>query len=185
RSAARRADFWHPQRDRHRSAERRDAERDRDLGLDLLRLGFAGAAPAPEDGREDVSQAAEIRNVEVAAFLLGAPAAPTAAEPAASSPAGKRTVAAQLIVLLALVNVAQHVVRLIDLLEAVGGLRVVGVAVRMVLLREAPERLLDLVRGGGFGDSQHLIVVALCCHYCPCQVSTITRAGRSNVSRIR
>ena len=74
--------------------------------------------------------------------------------------------------------------RFIDFLEALGRLRIVGIAIRMVLLGQPPEGFLDLVRRGGFGDSQHLIVVALCCHYWPCQVSTTTRAGRSKVSRI-
>src|SRR5204863_8944342 len=123
-----------------------------------------------ENGREDVAQAAEVRDVEITAGAAGAAAFRRAS--AARTTAGERTVAAELVVFLPLVGIAQHVVRFVNLLEALGGLRVVGIAVGMVLLGQAPESLLDLVRGGGFSDSQHLIVVALCCHYCPCQVST-------------
>jgi len=77
--------------------------------------------------------------------------------------------------------------RLADLLEALSRLRLVGVAVGMELLGQAPERLLDLVGRRGLGDAEHLIVVAWCRHYrpslgtpslCPCHVSTWTRAGR-------
>jgi len=55
-------------------------------------------------------------------------------------------------------------VRLVDLLEALGRLRVVGVAVGMVLLGEATERLLDLVRLRRLGNPERLILVALLSH---------------------
>src|SRR5258707_9404570 len=41
----------------------------------------------------------------------------------------------------------------------------------------------DLVRCGGLGNTQHVVVVALRRHQAPCQVNTMTRAGRSSVSR--
>src|SRR5437867_148964 len=188
RPTARRANLLHDERDRHRPAQRGDTERNRDLGLGFLRLGFAtSCAAAPEDRREDVAQAAEVGDVEVAVRRTAA-AAPCAGPPPAATAkaarAGERAIPAQLIVFLALLGVAQDVVRFIDLLEALGGLRIVGIAVRVMLFGQPPKGFLDFVRRGGFGDSQHLIVVALCCHYCPCQVSTTTRSGRSNVSRI-
>src|SRR6266487_1094164 len=169
-----------------RPAERGGAEWDRDLGLSLFRFGLTACAAPAENRREDVAEAAEVRDVEVAAVLRGGATAacPPLAPTAAKAGARKGTVAPQLIVFLALVAVTQHVVRFVDLLEALGRLRIVGVAIGMVLLGQSPKCLLDFVRRGGFGDSQHLIVVALCRHYCPCQVSTTTRAGRSNVSRI-
>src|SRR6266487_801708 len=168
----------HRQRDRHGAAERRDAKRNGDLRLGVFGLGFAsGASPATKDRREDVAEAAKIGDIEVAAVL-------GRGTPTAAALGAERAVAAHLIVFLPLVSVAEHVVRFVDLLEALGGLRMVGTAVGMVLLGQPPEGLLDFVRRGGLGDSQHLIVVALCCHYWPCQVSTTTRAGRNNVSRI-
>src|SRR5207237_4893331 len=156
---------------------RGDAERNRDLSLGFLELGFAPRGPrrpprpaATKNGRKNIAQTAAIGHVEFAAVGWSAAAAPrsgsAATAPKAAGP-GKRAVATELIVFLALVGVAQHVVRFVDFLEAVGGLRIVGIAVGMMLLGQPPEGLLDLVRRGGFSDSQQLIVVALCCHYCP------------------
>src|SRR5207245_1146403 len=53
--------FRHPERHRHLAPQRRDAERDRDRGLDLLFFLPYGAAlaAAAEDRREDVAQPAE------------------------------------------------------------------------------------------------------------------------------
>src|ERR1051326_9067746 len=50
--AARGTHFRHRQRDRHRAAERRGAKRNRDLGLRLLRLGFATRAAGGRSARE-------------------------------------------------------------------------------------------------------------------------------------
>src|SRR3990172_3370554 len=89
--------------------------------------------------------------------------------------------------------------RLIDLLEALGRLRIVRVAIGVVLLGEPAERLLDLVHRRRLGDPQNLVVVLVRRHQrvspCgpggvarspsraphsppPCHVSTTTRAGR-------
>src|SRR5207249_4957017 len=70
-----------------------------------------------------------------------------------------RAIASQLIVSLALVRIAQHIVRLVDLLEALRRLSVVGIAIGMVLLGEPAERLLDLVHRRGLGDPQDLVIV--------------------------
>ena len=81
------------------------------------------------------------------------------------------------VVVLALVGVAEDVVRLRDLLEALLGLRVARVLVGVVLARELAVRLLDLVRRRLAVDAEHLVVV-LRRHPCPPQLATITRAGR-------
>jgi hypothetical protein len=45
-------------------------------------------------------------------------------------------------------------VRLVDFLEAVGGLRIVGIPIGMVQLGQAAKRFLDFVRRGRLSDSQ-------------------------------
>src|SRR5437773_172781 len=123
--------------------------------------------------------------------------APGALRTGASTPPRPRvrTIASHLVVPLALVRIAQHVVRLVDLLEALGRLSVVGIAIGMVLLGKAAERLLDLVHRRGLGDPQDLVIVLRRRHQpvspsglggvsplsrdrSPCHVSTTTRAGR-------
>jgi len=104
-------------------------------------------------------------------------------------------IAPQLVILPPLVGVAQDVVRLVDLLEALGRLGF-GVSIGMVLLGEPAERLLDLVHRRGLGDAKDLIIVLRGGHQppsprgrdaappssgrSPCHVSTTTRAGRIN-----
>src|SRR5690606_24874823 len=63
-------------------------------------------------------------------------------------------VAAAAVVLLALLLVAQRVVGLLDLLEALGRLRVVRVAVRVVLARQLPVLLLDVGGAGVLTDAE-------------------------------
>src|SRR5439155_9820041 len=60
-----------------------------------------------------------------------------------------------------LLGVRQHLVRLAALLEALFGLRVVGVAVGVVLQGELPEGTLQLLRAGVSAYTEHLVVVAL------------------------
>src|SRR5439155_4909768 len=158
-------------------------------------------APPPEDGREQIAQPAErpqIGQIEVGPTgpppppLRWAPAAHPRTEPA-SPTAGERAIAAQLVVLLAFVGVAQHVMRFVDLFEPIGGAGIIGVPVGMVLLGKATKRLLDLVHCRRFGHAQDLIVVlrrrhqplSPCGPRCrprssasPCHLSTTTRAGR-------
>src|SRR6266850_2909438 len=134
---ARRANLGHHECDRHRPAQRGDTKRNRDLCLDFFGLRFAPPPPPPpppparpappEDGREDVPQTAEVGDVEIAAVWRSATATPCAGSAATTAPkaagASKRAVATELIVFLALVGVAQDVVRFVDFLETVGGLR--------------------------------------------------------------
>ena len=67
----------------------------------------------------------------------------------------------QRVVLPALLGVGQDGVGLVDVLESPLGRRVAGVAVRMVLARQLPERLLDVDLTGRAGDPEDLVVVAV------------------------
>src|SRR5205085_216676 len=163
RPAARRAYLRQRERDGHPATQCGDAERNGDRGLDLvLVLGTRAAAAPPENRREEIAEPAERAQIGEVELHAGAPgrARPTPAAPGA----GERAVAAQLVVLLPLLGIAQHVVRFVDLLEALRGLRLVGVTVGMVLLREPAKRLLDLVRGRRLGHAENLIIVPLRCH---------------------
>src|SRR5438067_1718130 len=60
-----------------------------------------------------------------------------------------------------LVGVGQCLVGLFGLLEQLFGLGVVGIAIRMVLHREAPIRLFDGLLVGVAIDAQHLVVITL------------------------
>src|SRR5690606_35793012 len=62
--------------------------------------------------------------------------------------------------LAALHVVAHDFVRLVDLREAVLGLRVVRVLVRMIFLRELAERGLDVLRGSVLRNAQNVIGIA-------------------------
>src|SRR5213595_3004329 len=154
RPAAGRAYLRKRQRDGHATAQRRHAERDRDGGLDLvLVLGTRAAAAATENRREQIPQPAE--RAQVGKVELGArpprPPARRAARPTAAPRSRERPVAAQLVIPLAFFGIAQHVVRFVDLLEAVRRLWLVGVTIGMVLLGKPAKRLLELVVGGGLG----------------------------------
>src|SRR5207245_5089686 len=128
------------------------ADRPADPAEELLEQRPAEAATAPEKRLEqvssedvlDVSRVGEARPVEALAtpHLLF------------------EAIRAELVVDLALLVVGQDLVRLGDLLELLlGGLRVVLVQVRMVLLREPPVRSLDLVLGRPARDAEPLVVV--------------------------
>ena len=120
-----------------------------DLHIDAAVGAPLDLAPAPAGGRpaeerlEDVAEAAEVRAIEATSHV----------EPAESS-------VAVAVVGRALLGIRQHLVRLAGLLEA--HLRpVLLIAVRVVLHRQAPEGLLDVLRRGVPGHPQHLVVVAL------------------------
>src|SRR5207245_799318 len=72
-----------------------------------------------------------------------------------------------LVVLLPHLRVAQDVVRLVDVLEAVGGLRIIGITIGVVLLGEAAKRFLDLVGRRRLGHSEDLVIVSLRSHLLP------------------
>ena len=78
-------------------------------------------------------------------------------------------------------EVTEDVGRLGDLLEAVGGLRVVLVGVGVVLLGEPAVLLLDLVRRGGRRDAEDRVEILARGHAGqPLNCLTTTRAGRSS-----
>jgi hypothetical protein len=68
---------------------------------------------------------------------------------------------AEAVVLGALVRVGQDGVGLRGLLELLLGLGIVGIAVGVVLEREAPVGLLQVLAARAAGDAEHLVVVAL------------------------
>src|SRR3954471_23366861 len=149
-----------------------------DRGLEVVaalgrRLG-AGAAPTGvEDARQDVRERAEV------ARRAGSPCAAAAGRPAPGPAAAEDRAAA--VVLLALLGVAQDVVGLGDLLEALLGAGVL-VRVRVVLARELAVRLLDLLLRRLAVDAEDLVVVRTARHRYP---ATTTRAGRSTAPLIR
>src|SRR5690606_5235978 len=122
-----------------------------------LRRGAAGPPPPGrvEDRAEQIAQAAEITQVvhgEAKALLAGPGVGPraTGAGPAETTEPRKGAHLPHLVVLPAPLRVRQHAIRLADLLEALRRGRIVGVRVRVVLLRQLAIRLLDLVRAGRF-----------------------------------
>src|SRR4051794_22005236 len=160
----------------HLGAFDRLLERQRDRRLQVLaalgdRLG-ARAAPAAgvEDARQDVRERAEVGRA-----AAGAARAPAAAERVG---AGEHAAA---VVLLALLGVAQDVVGLGDLLEALLRHRIL-VGVRVVLARELAVRLLDVVLRRLLVDAEDLVVVSARRHR---YAATTTRAGLSTAPLIR
>src|SRR5450756_1761259 len=134
----------------------------------LCRLSLLGSAltrgltrlSTAEHRAEEIAEPAQTTDVEVLEVdglrtVTGAPVRTSAARgSAAATKTSEATVESaeppHLIVLLPLFGIAKDVVRLRDLLEALGFLRVAGVRVGMVLLGELAIRLLDLVlRGAG------------------------------------
>ena len=61
----------------------------------------------------------------------------------------------------ALVAILEDVVRLVDFLETVLALLVARITVRVMLHREFAERCLELDLGGGAGNAENFVVVAL------------------------
>src|SRR6185503_14410736 len=127
------------------SAHDRGAEGHLERDLDVLStLGLPRLAiPTAEHRAEDVAEPAESAEVH----LLEAKTAPTSAVRSASTVGARATArssgagaaesaecakAAHLVVLFALLGVTEHLICLRDLLEALGGLRVVLILVRVV-----------------------------------------------------
>ena len=125
-------------------------ERDVHLGLQVAAaLGPVGRAPADPAGAEEVGE--DVPDPAEAAKAAGAAAGPERARiEAAEDPAAG-------VVALALLGVGQNVVGLLDLLEALLGRLVALVAVRVVLPRELPVGLLDLVRRGLLVDPEDVV----------------------------
>ena len=104
------------------------------------------------------------------------PKPPKPPAPGRNEPGSKPEDAA-LVVLLALLGVGQDRVRLLHLLEALLGLLVARVLVRVVLARELAVGLLDLVGRGLLVDAERPVWILHRGH----QADTTTRAGRSTL----
>ena len=150
-----------------RQPKDRVGEVERKVGADVVATARtdparrpAGAAPGtPEEVTEQVAEAAALHVVDVEA------------EPAASTRRGTahRSEAADLVVLLALGVVAEHVVGRRHLLEAFLGGGVVRIAIGMQITGELAVGLGDLLGRGRVGHAEDAVVIllepfALCCH---------------------
>ncbi len=124
----------------------------------------AGPASAAEDVAEHVA--------EHVAECVGR------AESLARAARGVEPRGAVLIVRRPLLGVGQDLVGFLRFLEALFGLLVVGIAVRVIFHRQAPVCLGDGILGGVSGHAQHLVEIALR-HGAP----TCASAGRPDVTR--
>src|SRR5208283_4163712 len=126
------------------------------LEVEVLIAGAATAAA--EETLEEIAEGARVRRFEaswsgsttrprIAAqdFVLGRPALPIGAE---------------FVILLALIGVAENLVGLIDLLEALLAVLVVGIDVGMVFAGELAVRAFDFGRRRAALDTQDFIIVA-------------------------
>src|SRR5699024_4916822 len=102
-----------------------------------------------EEAAEDIPQVSEIE------AAVEAPAEPAASRGVVGVHTGK----AELVVPGPFVAVAEDLIGLVDLLEAALRLLVPGVQVRVVLLGQAPVRLLDLRVRGALLNAQDIVVV--------------------------
>ena len=129
------------------AAESRLFKGDGDAVLQVVALNGAGparaAAHAAKESIENAAKAAEIK-------------------PACSAAAHLRAVEAELVVAFALFGVAEDLIGLVELLEALLGVFVVGVQVGMAFLGFFAVRAFDFSLGGILAYAQHLIIIALC-----------------------
>src|SRR3954452_22544675 len=175
-------------------------ERELELGLPVAaahREAVEAAAAAPAAPSAAAEQALEevvdvaLAELDADVVEVAAPAAalaPAAARPAAGASPGAlgllrgAPVRAEAVVLGALLGVAEDLVGLGDLLEAVLGARLL-VDIRVVLAGEPPVGTADLVLARSAGDAERLVVVAGadCGHQLPVcgRRDTATCAGRS------
>ncbi len=141
-------------------------EREREPGFEIgaaLLAGTSGRSPtpaaAPHPAEQTTEQVVDVRVVAHEREALGATA--SAGTRAAAEARCHRPEAAHLVVLLALLRVAEHVVGGRDLLEPLLGLHVALVRVGVMLTSELAVRLRDLLRGRAFRDAERLVVVLL------------------------
>jgi hypothetical protein len=127
-------------------------EAEANLGLEVAAL---------LDSRALLPAATEERGEDVAE--IGSEAA--AREPAGKAPGAEAAEAAARVVLLALLGVRERVVGLLDLLEALLGLLVIRVAIRMPLPSELAVGALDLVLRRRPLDAEDLVEVTRLRHY--------------------
>ena len=155
RTAARIAVFVAEEIDRLFAAESRLLEGDGDAVLQVIALDRTGpprtAAHAAKEGIKDAFKAAHTAKA--------AEIKPTCAAAAA---AHLRAVKTELVVAFALFGVAEDLIGLVELLEALFGVFVVGVQVGMAFLGFLAVRAFDFGLGGILAYAQHLIIIALC-----------------------
>jgi len=163
-------------RDAGLDAAERVLEGEAHLGLEVgaappCRLGSRPAPEAPAAAEEVAEEPTQVAEVEVARDVPASRvAAPTVGR-------------AERVVLLALLGVREHVVGCLDLLEALLGGGVAGVAVGMVLAGELAVRLLDRVRGSVLRNAECGVQLL---HYSSVfAAETTTLAGRSTRSPSR
>src|SRR5690606_14574158 len=130
------------------------------LGFEVLAAVGPGAArrarrPPPTAAEQTAEEIAEILDPEACGARTGA-GATRPAEHAAGGPEP-----ANLVVLLALLGVADHVVGGGHLLEALLGGPVARVVVRVVAARQLAIRALDVLLGGGLAHPEDPVVVLL------------------------
>ena len=152
----------------HRVSEDRIAEIDHKLGIDVraaYRNFFESAGAAAEQIRKNIR---EIGCGRAARASPSATTSPTPAHELREIEAGKRIrpsaakregLGAQSVVLRALLLIAEHCVGLGDLFEFVLRFLVAFVFVGVMLLRQRPIRLLDLLLGGVLLDAEDLVVI--------------------------
>ena len=115
----------------------------------------------------DMRQNRELKSDElkaVEALDAEKKAAAEAAKAARSTAAHVRLFKAKLIVPRTLLRIGEHLVGLVDLLEARFGFLVVRVKVRVAGLGCLAVSLLDLIVRGALSYAQHLIVIPFVCH---------------------
>ena len=134
-------------------ARHRLRERDHDAGLEV---GAAARTAAAAARKAQVAEQVPEQVPEAAKDLVG---------PLEAAKAGpRRPLVPVLVIQLALVVVAQDLERLGRLLEALLGLLVPRIAVRVVLHRQLAIGALDVRRGSATLDGQNLVIVAFCGH---------------------
>src|SRR5215831_1141257 len=133
---------------------------EREMRRDLVVLprhrkcAAAGAPAAPGPAAEALEELGEIDEVIEVPFLEPELALP----PRGRAELLARPVATELIVRRTLLGVGERLVGLVDLLESLLGVLFLR-DVRVVLARELPVRLLDVLLGGVAGDAEDLVVI--------------------------
>src|SRR6185503_2625450 len=145
--------------DRHLAAHRRHAKRHLKLRFDV----GAAFGTARTRATERRASGATLRTTSAGA----------------TTEATERTELAHLVVLFALVSIAQDLIRLRDLLEALGGLGIVRVFVRVMLRGELPIRLLDLVLRRRRRNSDDGVVILRLGHIVAKDCSSLRRCARA------
>ena len=119
-------------------------------------LALTAAEAAAEDIPEDIPEAAA-ENV-----VKAAEAAETGAAGAAGGRVERRM--AELVILRALVGIGQHLVGLVDLLEALLAFLIARMQIRVVGLGQLAVGFFDLVLGCTLFDTEHFIIISFFSH---------------------